>query len=249
MKAIYDEIGIDYALKRQTEPRIAKQIFAELEGADKVINIGAGAGSYEPSHLNLVAVEPSHEMISQRPIDSHEVVQASAESLPFADKSFSHAMTVLSMHHWKDRKAAFQEINRVTRTKFIALSWDPDGPAFWLTRDYFPELIDLDRKIFPRLEELSLHFDNVKQKPLMIPEDCIDGFLAAYWKKPAAYLDENVRNSISTFCKIDNLNEGLAMLESDIESGEWFKKNEAILNEKSIDAGYVLITGDIKKTQ
>ena len=137
MDAIYDEIGVNYSVTRGTDPRIAEQLYAELEGATRIVNIGAGTGSYEPEDVPLVAVEPSAEMISQRKAGSHPVEQASAEKLPFDDNSFSHAMTVLSMHHWVDKPLAFSEINRVAMEKFVAITWDPASEPFWLTRDYF----------------------------------------------------------------------------------------------------------------
>ena len=221
MKAKYDNIGINYAKQRQSDPRIAAQIFDKLKEATKIVNIGAGAGSYEPKSIDLIALEPSIEMINQRAHNAHPVIQGYAESLPFPDNSFSHALTILSMHHWSDRKKAFQEINRVTTEKFVAVSWNPDADPFWLTRDYFPEVYDLDKTIFPNLEELNDHFDDVKMVPLLIPEDCIDGFLAAYWKRPLAYLEHHVRNSISSFSKFDNLEDRLKRLNADVQNGTW----------------------------
>ncbi len=245
MKAIYDEIGIDYSVMRRTDPKIAEQLHTELEGATRIVNIGAGTGSYEPADIDLVAVEPSAEMISQRKKDSHPVKQAFAEKLPFEDKTFSHAMTILSMHHWKDRKSAFKEINRVTTEKFVAITWDLKAEPFWLTRDYFPEIYDEDISIFPSLDELNEHFDNVQMKPLLIPEDCIDGFLAAFWKRPKAYLSSQVRQSISSFSKIEKLDEGLQKLKNDLKSGLWEKNNREILESSNLDVGYKLITANL----
>lgn len=96
MKPIYDNIGINYSVRRCTDPKIAKQLYAELHGATRIVNIGAGTGSYEPENVDLVAVEPSAEMISQRKVGSHPVEKAFAEKLPFENSSFSHTMTVLS---------------------------------------------------------------------------------------------------------------------------------------------------------
>src|SRR5689334_2336922 len=139
MNAIYDDIGNNYSVTCGTDPQIAKQLYVELHGVTRIVNIGAGTGSYEPENIELVAVEPSSVMIAQRKVDSHRVEQAFAEQLPFENKSFSHAMTVLSMHHWQDRGRAFHEINRVATEKFVTITWDPNSEPFWLTRDYFPE--------------------------------------------------------------------------------------------------------------
>lgn len=246
MKAIYDEIGNNYSVSRQTDPRIAEQLYAELQGATRIVNIGAGTGSYEPEDIEVVAVEPSLVMIEQRKVGSHPVKQAFAEKLPFENKSFSHAMTVLSMHHWQDRASAFQEINRVTTKKFVAITWDPKSEPIWLTRDYFPEIYEMDTRIFPDLEELHEYFDEVITRPLLIPSDCQDGFLVAFWKRPKAYLSSEVRQAMSPFAKIKNLSAGLQKLEDDLASGEWERKNQAILNSSYLDAGYRLISAKIR---
>ncbi|MEM7127981.1 MAG: class I SAM-dependent methyltransferase [Chloroflexota bacterium] len=248
MNPIYDDIGSNYSVTRCTEPKIAKQLYSELQDAVRIINIGAGTGSYEPANVELVAVEPSSKMISQRKSDSHRVEQAFAETLPFEDNSFSHAMTVLSMHHWENRALAFSEINRVTREKFVAITWDPDSDPFWLTRDYFPEIHEMDKRIFPDLSELNEHFDDVKMRPLQVPSDCQDGFFAAFWKRPEAYLSRTVRQSMSPFSKIKDLSEGLQKLEDDLASGAWANKNHTILGSSSLDVGYRLISAKVRDT-
>ena len=240
MKVKYDQIGIDYAGQRKSDPRIAAQIHEHLKGADKILNIGAGTGSYEPEEADLIALEPSSKMIEQRN-SSHPVIQASAEELPFEDKHFSHTMTVLSMHHWTDQVKAFKEISRVTKEKFVAVSWNPESAPFWLTEDYFPEIYQTDLKIFPFLNEIKNHFTKVKIEPLLIPADCIDGFLAAYWKRPEAYLDPRVRQSISTFSKLENIEEGLLKLNSDLEDGTWARRNALLLDQEQLDTGYVIV--------
>lgn len=246
MEPIYDDIGINYSVMRCTDPKIAKHLYAELQGATRIVNIGAGAGSYEPENVELVAVEPSSEMIAQREIGSHPVEQASAEKLPFEDGSFSHAMTVLSMHHWENKALAFSEINRIATEKFVAITWDPKSDPFWLTRDYFPEIHEMDKRIFPDLEELNEHFDEVKMRPLQIPSDCKDGFFAAFWKRPEAYLSSEVRQSMSPFSKIENLSEGLQKLEEGLASGVWAKNNHAILSASSLDVGYRLVSAKVR---
>ena len=248
MNANYDDIGSNYSVTRCTDPKIAKQLYSELQGATRIVNIGAGSGSYEPENIELVAIEPSSTMISQRKIGSHRVEQAFAEKLPFENGSFSHAMTVLSMHHWANRELAFSEINRVATEKFVAITWDPESDPFWLTRDYFPEIYEMDKRIFPELEEINEHFDEVKISALPIPADCKDGLLAAFWKRPEAYLSSKVRQSTSPFSKIKNLSEGLRHLKDDLASGGWAKNNHAILNSSSLDVGYRVVSAKVRSS-
>jgi len=246
--ALYDHIGINYSVTRCTDPIIAKQLYSELQGATHIVNIGAGTGSYEPDDVELVAVEPSIEMISQRKPNSHRVEKAFAEKLPFKNDSFSHAMTVNSIHHWENRTLAFREINRVVTEKFVAITWDPKSDPFWLTRDYFPEIYEMDKCIYPEIEEFNDHFDDVKVSPLKIPSDCKDGLLAAFWKRPEAYLSIKVRQSTSPFSKVKYLAEGLQKLEADLVSGTWVKNNYAILNSTSLDVGYRLISAKVRNS-
>ena len=246
MNELYDDIGVDYSIGRCTDPIVAQQLYIQLQGATRIVNIGAGTGSYEPNDIELVAVEPSSEMISQRKIGSHPVEKAFAESLPFGSGSFSHAMTVLSMHHWENRELAFNEINRVATDKFVAITWDPRSDPFWLTRDYFPTIYEMDKHIFPVIDELNEHFDDLEVRALHIPSECQDGFLAAFWRRPEAYLSSRVRQSISAFSRVENLSQGLRKLEHDLVSGAWEERNHAILSSSSIDVGYRVISAKVK---
>jgi SAM-dependent methyltransferase len=246
MDAIYDEIGNNYSVMRCTDPKIAEQLYSELQGATRIVNIGAGTGSYEPENIELVAVEPSSVMIAQRKVGAHRVEQAFAEHLPFENNSFSHAMTVLSMHHWQDRARAFREINRVTTIKFVALTWDPKSEPFWLTRDYFPEIYEMDKRDFPDLEELNDYFDEVTIRLLLVPSDCQDGFLTAFWKRPEAYLSSQVRQAMSPFAKLKNLSAGLQKLEDDLASGVWARNNHALLGSDYLDVGYRIISAKVR---
>src|SRR5690242_4275233 len=97
--AIYDTLGSTYTATRQPDPRIAARIGAALGDAGDVINVGAGAGSYEPDRT-VLAVEPSQIMIAQRPPGSAPVVRAVAERLPLRDNAADAVMALLTIHHW-----------------------------------------------------------------------------------------------------------------------------------------------------
>ncbi|MCI5106901.1 MAG: class I SAM-dependent methyltransferase [Pseudomonadales bacterium] len=237
----YNQSGKHYNTGRRTDPRIAARLWQQLDLRQSILNIGAGSGSYEPANCSLVAVEPSAIMLAQRSPGSGPAVQAVAEQLPFADQAFHQVMTVLSMHHWPDQQRAFEEIRRIGRSRFVALSWDPDCEPFWLTRDYFPEIIAMDRKIFPGLQQLQNCFARVEIETLPIPADCEDGFFAAYWKRPEAYLDKRVRDCMSTFARIQNPDKGLKRLAKDLESGAWQQRNSDLMQRQELDAGYRLL--------
>ncbi|MET0546955.1 MAG: methyltransferase domain-containing protein [Caulobacterales bacterium] len=238
--AIYDSIGEGYALRRRTDPQIAAHLRAALGDVSSVINIGAGAGSYEPDDRTVLAIEPSGEMIRQRPVGAAHCIQATAEDLPVADQSFDAAMAVLTIHHWRDWRRGLQEMQRVAKSKMLLLTYDPDGPGFWLTHDYFPEIKQIDHASMPSLNAIAGALGGFQQSPVCIPFDCTDGFLGAYWRRPAAYLDPSVRKSISCFSRFDAA-PGLRRLQNDLGSGAWANRNAALLALSELDIGYRLL--------
>lgn len=242
MKDLYDRIGQGYNALRLPDPRIAQQILSAIGNAQRVANIGAGAGSYEPKDREVVAVEPSMTMIRQRPQGHPLAVQAIAEQLPFRDASFDAALAILTVHHWQDRRRGLDELARISQGSIVILTWDPAVSGFWLTEDYFPELINLDRELFPSVENLRRALGNVVVETVPVPADCKDGFLGAYW--PAAYLNPRVRSAISTFSKIADVEEGIARLRADLQSGAWRQKHGHVLQRSSLDIGYRLVRVD-----
>ncbi len=244
MKPIYDTIGQGYAGKRTPDPRIAAAIHAALGDAQTVLNVGAGTGSYEPTDRTVTALEPSTEMIQQRPEGAAEVVQGVAEKLPFADDTFDAAMAVLTVHHWTDFEAGLREMRRVARQRLVVLTFDPVGPYFWLA-DYLPEIIELDQPIMPPISAFERILGEMQVSPVPIPHDCSDGFLGAYWRRPEAYLDRQVRAAISTFAKLDKAPKALEQLKADLNSGAWAARYGDLTALDALDIGYRLVVADI----
>lgn len=241
MTAIYDNIGAGYARRRQPDPRIASLILAALGDAQSIINVGAGTGSYEPTDRKVLAVEPSATMIAQRPAGAAPCVQGSADALPVESASHDAAMAILTIHHWTDWRAGLREMRRVARRRIVLLTFDCDAADFWLTRDYFPEIMALDRQIMPPLAQLESALGPFHAEPVAVPHDCIDGFLGAYWRRPEAYLDPVARRSMSSFARI-GADDGLRRLAQDLQSGAWRTRNAALLDRDALDIGYRLLT-------
>lgn len=237
---IYDTIGLDYANLRKADPRIAAMVEAALGDARTVLNVGAGTGNYEPADRVVTALEPSAEMIAQRPAGAAPVVQGTAEALPFADDSFDAAMGVLTVHHWSDPAQGLREMRRVARGPLVLLTFDPDSRVAWIL-DYWPQLAELDAATMPKLSLYETVLGPVKMIPVPIPADCTDGFLYAYWRRPAAYLDPAVRKAISSFWKIDGPQAGFDRLAADLASGAWDARYGGLLAQDAIDAGYMLV--------
>ena len=246
--AVYDTIGRGYARQRRPDPRIAGQLTASLGDARLVLNVGAGAGSYEPTDRRVVAVEPSAVMLAQRAAGAAPAVRARAEALPFADRSFDAVMAVLTIHHWSDRARGLAECARVARRRVVLLTWDPEADAFWLVRDYLPAFIETDRKQFPRVAAYDGAFGagaRVEVTTVPVPRDCADGFFGAYWARPAAYLDPAVRAGISSFARQSaETDAGLARLRADLASGAWHARHGHLLAADALDLGYRLVVAD-----
>jgi SAM-dependent methyltransferase len=239
-QALYDRIGIGYAERRRPDERIAALIDSALGQSHRVLNVGAGTGSYEPSNRFVVAVEPSAEMIKQRPRTAAQAIRASAERLPFQDHSFDSALAILTIHHWPHRKEGIAEMRRVVRERVVIFTWDPEHPGFWLVQDYFPEILEMDRPIFPSLREIEKALGPIETHVVPVPADCSDGFLGAYWRRPAEYLDVRARAAISAFSKFDPA-PGLARLRRDLEDGTWSDRHGALEILPELDIGYRLV--------
>ena len=242
MAARYDTIGINYAQLRKPDPRIAAVIADALGPAQSVLNVGAGTGSYEPLDRSVTAVEPSQEMIRKRAPHTAKALQASAGALPFADNSFDTAMAILTIHHWPDKEVGLREMRRVTRGRIVLLTFDPSHRP-WLT-DYLPELAALDEAQMPTMADYARWLGPVQVTPVLVPHDCSDGFLYAYWRRPAAYLDPMVRSGSSSFWAIGNVEAGLQALQRDLESGAWERRYADLLTLEFYDAGYRLVVAD-----
>jgi len=240
MNPVYDTIGMNYSELRKPDPRIHARIATALGSARTVLNVGAGAGSYEPADRQVTALEPSREMIRQRPAGAAPVVQGRAEDLPFDDDSFDASMAVLTVHHWSDKAKGLREMRRVTRGPVVLLTYDPAFRGFWLA-DYIPELVDLDEAQMPRITDYGDRLGPVEISPVPIPHDCSDGFLCAYWRRPAAYLDPRIRAAISSFWALGDVSAALARLARDLAGGDWARLYPDLLDRDECDCGYRLV--------
>ncbi|MFC5216591.1 class I SAM-dependent methyltransferase [Streptomyces coerulescens] len=245
--AIYDTLGTTYGRTRQPDPRIADQIHAALGNAADVINVGAGTGSYEPPQT-LLAVEPSQVMLAQRPPGSAPAVCAVAERLPLRDDAADAVMALLTVHHWSDLEAGITELRRVARRRIVVLTWDQQifRERFWLVREYLPQAAAFDDTRAVPTDRLARLLGGARQVPVHIPHDCVDGFGAAFWRRPDAYLDPRVRSGISMLAQTgeDVLAPGLAALAEDLATGRWHHRHADLLALGSLDVGYRLLVTD-----
>tara|TARA_B100001971_G_scaffold214044_1_gene249468 strand:- start:3793 stop:4545 length:753 start_codon:yes stop_codon:yes gene_type:complete len=241
----YDEIGKGYTSLRIPDKRIATIVHKALGNADRVANIGAGTGYYEPLDREVYAIEPSALMLSQYE-GTGKRIQGIAEAIPLGDNSVEASMGILTLHHWENWKKGLKEMLRVSQHSVVLLTHKPDLYDFWLL-DYFPAIREIDQKIFSSIEDIeseaSLNQWKTESITVPVPFDCTDGFLGAYWRRPNAYFSSEVRRSISTFNLLDSalVEHTLERLKNDLDSGEWNKRYGQLNNITELDLGYRLL--------
>ncbi|MFJ7276056.1 class I SAM-dependent methyltransferase [Kitasatospora sp. NPDC098663] len=245
-QATYDRIGVGYRSIRRPDPRLHALIGAALQGARSVVNVGAGAGSYEPEGAAVTAVDPSQVMLDQHP--GRRKVKAGAEQLPFPGGSFDAAMAVMTVHHWADPERGLAELRRVARRQ-VVFTWDPaHRPQLWLLEEYLPEIRELEERRFTPLAQVVDALDAHTVLPFPVPHDFTDGYQIAYWRRPEFYLDPVVRQASSTFAELPAavVQPAIARLRADLESGAWHRRHAELLDQEHMDYGYrLLIAGEL----
>jgi hypothetical protein len=228
----YDEIGHGYAEVRRPDPRIQARIMHALGAASSILNVGSGPGSYEPVDRRVIALEPSGVMLAQRPRGAAAAVQAVAERLPFPDAAF-------------DRRAGYAELCRVSPLR-VVLTFDPQvHNQHWFLREYVPSVALFDEQHAPTIDEIADGINASYVETVPIPYDCTDGFTAAYWRRPHAYLDPEVRRGHSGIAQADPtvVERGLERLREDLETGRWYEAHPDILELAELDVGIRIVVG------
>jgi SAM-dependent methyltransferase len=242
--ADYGAIGTSYSHYRRPDPRIEAAIAAALGDARTVLNVGAGAGSYEPMDRAVTAVEPSASMRAQRAASLAIAVDATAEQLPFADDSFDASMSTFSVHQWPDLAAGLAEMRRVTRGPVVILTCDPAAlDRFWLV-DYAPEVIEVESRRYPPLAAIADALGGtVRVVPVPIPLDCTDGFSEAYYGRPEAFLDIGARtaNSAWSFVNAVVVERFTTRMRADLRSGAWDARYGHLRTQPEFDGALRLV--------
>lgn len=242
----YDTIGETYSGTRREDPRLREHIHAALGDARTVVNVGAGAGSYEPRDRHVIAIEPSDVMAAQRPRELAPAIRASAGSLPLRDDSVDAAMALVTIHHWDaERETGVRELRRVARGPVVVVTYDPViSGRMWLAAEYVPEVARLDDRIFPPPERVAEWLGgDVRIEPLPIPRDCTDWMFGSFWAHPERVLDPVARANTSGMARMDPAVVGRAVeaLRRDLESGAWDARHGELRSLDAYDAGLRLL--------
>lgn len=223
----YELNGTNYSRVRKTDPQIYQQVVKALGDSKYILNMGAGSGSYEPLDRHVISIEPSYRMRSQRPKNIPPAIMGSSDFIPFDDQSFDASMAMITIHHWSDVQKGLKELRRVTRNQIVILTSDPDELDNFWNAEYFPELVAIEKKRFPKINTLQKYLGGrVDIEPVSIPLFCTDGFQEAFWGRPEGFLDPMVRKSQSAwgFLHPGEEEKLVKRLEEELESGAWDKK-------------------------
>ncbi len=243
----YSVHGQGYTRMRRTDPRIAARVHNALGGARSVLNVGAGAGSYEPEDRHVIAVEPSATMRAQRPPHLAPAIHAAAEQLPLDDQSVDASMAMITVHQWPDLDRGLAELRRVTRGPIVILTFDGDAlHRFWLA-DYVPKMIAVEQRRFPTIEKISGCLGGaVRVEAIPIPGGCVDGFNEAYYARPESFLDPAVRRSQSAWSFVSDEDQArfVESLGNDLKSGAWDRKYSQWRTKPFFEGSLRLIVSD-----
>jgi SAM-dependent methyltransferase len=244
----YNRDDIRFSRHRQTDPRIAAIVHAALGPCHTVLNVGAGAGSYEPSDRYVLAIEPSVTMRAQRPAHLAPAIIGTAESLPLDDKTFDASMAMVTTHHWSDPQKGLLEMRRVTRRRILILTFDPDAlDCFW-NIDYFPNVVATERRRYLTIDRIITILDaSCEVQPVPIPLDCTDGFQEAFYGRPEAFLDPEVRRAQSAWGFLTEAQQEaeLRQLRADLASGAWDRKQGQLRTQPSFVGALRLIAATL----
>ena len=246
MRVDYDRHGVGYARQRRADPRFAERIAAALGDARTVLNVGAGAGSYEPRDRWVLAVEPSATMRAQRPADAAPCLAGAAESLPLDDDSVDAAMACVTIHHWADRAAGLAELRRVARGPVVIFTFELADLIAW-QRDYFADAVALEQPRFGTVEEVAAELGGkVRIERMPTPADCTDGFFEAFWNRPEPLLDPTVRASQSIWELLEpGVEEQIfERLAADLASGKWDADHGALREMPSYEGSLRLVISE-----
>ena len=224
----YEALQVPYSGFRRTDPNIALQVHNALGDARTILNIGAGAGSYEPDDRYVIAVEPSSAMRALRSgLGRTPAMIGKADTLPFDDLAFDASMAMITIHHWPDIARGLSEMRRVTRGPVVILTFDPEAmSSFWIA-DYFPQLIAAEKNRFPTMAQLAdMLGGTYKVEAVRIPLLCTDGFTEAFYGRPEAFLEEGIRRAQScwSFLQEGLEEEFVSRFATVLASGKWDEK-------------------------
>lgn len=201
--------------------------FGEVEIRTKTLDLGCGTGNLSARLLeyvpvDVIGIDKSLEMLIKAKKKSLQVLRGDADHniLPFKDTSFDLVIGAFVIHHIKNRMALIRDCYRILNDGALILitsSHDQIENLHPVIKDFFPSLIEVDKRRFPKLTELDdsfrrAGFKRIKHGELIIKKIPID----------MDYLDKVKSKYVSTFHLLsdDEFNAGVEKLETFIKSNK-----------------------------
>jgi len=226
----YSNQAKTYDETRSASPSVLGTLREALAGAPgrRLLDVGGGTGNYavalRDEDWDVVVSDRSPDMLARAATKGLEVVEADAQSLPFADASFDAVMCVCMLHHVDDRPRALAEQRRVLRPggrgALMAFAREDIEDAWYL--DYFPSTRAWMDASHPPVEDLMALLPGARRIEVVYRE--LDGSLAGLTAFPEKVLEPGWRRQTSYFERLardhpDELAAGLGRLRADIEAG------------------------------
>ena len=178
--------------------------FGKIKRGMKVLDLGCGTGNLSAQLLKCILVDTigldrSLQMIEKARKKSLQVFCADADHspLPLKDDSFDVVIGAFVIHHIKNIMALIRECYRILNDGafiLITSSHDQIEDFHPVIKEFFPSVVEMDKKKFPEVSKLdyffqSVGFKSVKHEELIISRIPID----------MDYLDKVKNRFVSTF--------------------------------------------------
>lgn len=166
MTVDYDALAREYALHRQVQPEVLRDLIrtGRLDGTSRVLEVGCGTGNYaialeKATGCSCWGVEPSEEMLAKARERGQRVRFSAgrAEQLSQPANFFDLVLSVDVVHHVRDRVAHFREAHRVLKTGGRLCTVTDSEEMIRRRRPlsaYFPETVEVDLRRYPRISDL-----------------------------------------------------------------------------------------------
>ena len=178
--------------------------FGEIETGMKILDLGCGTGNLSAQLLKsilvvTIGIDKSLQMLKKANRKSLQVLCGDADHriLPLKDNSFDLVIGAYVIHQIKNSMALIRGCYRILNNGALILitsSHDQIENLHPVLKDFFPSLVEIDKKRFPEITELddcflSAGFRSIRHNELTISRIPID----------MSYLEKVKNKFVSTF--------------------------------------------------